>query len=82
MTPPKPSTHVRCKLCGYVFPGGWLRVFNEPNGALLLHHLSWDHPDQVGPYLERMRTEDIGTVAMEAFERVEHASHRGDIPCT
>jgi hypothetical protein len=34
------STHVRCKLCGYVFPGGWLRVFNEPNGALLLHHLS------------------------------------------
>jgi hypothetical protein len=40
---------------------------------MLLHHLSWDHPDRVGAYLERMRTEDIGTVAMEAFERVEDA---------
>jgi hypothetical protein len=25
-----PSTHVRCKLCGYVFPGGWRGVFNAP----------------------------------------------------
>ena len=66
-----PSTHVRCKLCGYVFPGGWLRVFNQPNGALLLNHLSMMHPAEVKPYLERMRTEDIGTVAMEAFERVD-----------
>jgi hypothetical protein len=68
------STHVRCKLCGYVFPGGWLRVFNRPFGALLLHHLSWDHPTQVGAYLERMRTEDIDTVAMEAFERIDPSS--------
>jgi hypothetical protein len=54
-----------------VFPGGWLRVFNQPNGALLLNHLSMMHPAEVKPYLERMRTEDIGTVAMEAFERVD-----------
>jgi hypothetical protein len=29
------------------------------------------HPDQVGPYLERMRTEDIATVAVEAYEWVK-----------
>jgi hypothetical protein len=63
------STHVRCKLCGYVFPGGWLRVFNKPHGALLLHHVSAMHRAEVKPLLERMRTQDIGTVAMEMFER-------------
>jgi hypothetical protein len=50
---------------------GLLPIDYQPDGAMLLHHLSWDHPDQVGPYLRRMETEDIGTVAMEAFERVE-----------
>ena len=38
---------------------------------MLLHHLSDRHPDQVGPYLARMRTEDIATVAAEAYEVVE-----------
>jgi hypothetical protein len=38
---------------------------------MLLNHLSMMHPPEVTPYLERMRTEDIGTVAMEAYERVE-----------
>jgi hypothetical protein len=33
---------------------------------MLLHHLSQQHPDQVGPYLRRMETEDIATVAAEA----------------
>jgi hypothetical protein len=64
--------HVRCTLCGAILPG-WLRVFNRPHGAMLLNHLSAMHPAEVGPYLERMRTEDIGTMAMEAFERVEEA---------
>jgi hypothetical protein len=59
----------RCRYCGVVFAA--LPVTQAPNGATLLHHLSQSHPDQVGPYLERMRTEDIGTVAMEAFERIE-----------
>jgi hypothetical protein len=44
---------------------------NKPNGTILLNHLSMMYPAQVTPYLECMRTEDIGTVAMEAFERVE-----------
>jgi hypothetical protein len=38
---------------------------------MLLGHLSQQHPGQVGPYLERMRTEDIATVAAEADEVVE-----------
>jgi hypothetical protein len=36
-----------------------------------LHHLSWPHPDRVGPYLARLATEDIATVASEAYEVVE-----------
>jgi hypothetical protein len=36
-----------------------------------LHDLSQHHPDQVGPYLERMRTGCVATVAVEASEVVE-----------
>ena len=65
------SIQVRCRYCGYLLPG-ILRIDNTPNGALLLHHLSAMHPDQVGPYLRRMeQEEDIDTVVMEAYERVE-----------
>jgi hypothetical protein len=46
-------------------------VAKRPNGAMLLQHLSAMHPDQVGPYLRRMATEDIATVAAEAYEVVE-----------
>jgi hypothetical protein len=61
----------RCRACGAVLPA-WIPVFEEPNGAMLLHHLSHNHPDRVGAYLARMHTEeDIGTVAAEAFEVVE-----------
>jgi hypothetical protein len=60
----------RCRYCGRVLPA-WLPVARRPDGAMLLGHLSQQHPDQVGPYLERMRTEDIATVAAEAFEVVE-----------
>jgi hypothetical protein len=66
------SIHVRCRFCEVVLPG-WLRIDNKPNGAMLLNHLSAMHPAEVGPYLRRMTTEDIGTVAMEAYERVEGA---------
>jgi hypothetical protein len=38
---------------------------------MLLDHLSQQHPDQVGPYLERMRTGCVATVAVEASEVVE-----------
>jgi hypothetical protein len=43
---------------------------------MLLYHLGQHHPDQVGPYLERMRTEDIAPVAAEAFEVVEENETR------
>jgi hypothetical protein len=65
-----PHRRYRCRSCGRVLPA-WLPVAQRPNGALLLHHLADMHPDQVGPYLQRMATEDIGTVAAEAYEVVE-----------
>jgi hypothetical protein len=61
---------VRCTLCGLVFPGGWLRLPNMPNSAMLLHHLGAQHLTEAGPYLRRMETECIDTVVMELFERV------------
>jgi hypothetical protein len=61
----------RCRYCSAVLPAWW-PVAQEPNGAMLLHHLSHLHPDRVGAYLARMHTEeDIDTVAAEAFEVVE-----------
>jgi hypothetical protein len=42
-------------------------VAKRPNGAMLLQHRGQHHPDQVGPYLERMRgSEDIAPVAAAA----------------
>jgi hypothetical protein len=50
----------------------WLPVPSEPDGARLLQHLSHTHPDRVGAYLARMRTdEDITPVAAEAYEMIE-----------
>jgi hypothetical protein len=49
----------------------WRPVAQRPEGAMPLSRLSQDHPDQVGPYIERIRTEDIGTVAAEAYEVIE-----------
>jgi hypothetical protein len=43
---------------------------------MLLHHLGDMHPAEVGPYLKRMRTEDIATVAAEAYEVVEDGRRR------
>jgi len=43
---------------------------------MLLYHLSQHHPDQVGPYLERMRTECIPTVAAKAFEVIREDETR------
>ena len=40
---------------------------------MLVHHLSLMHPAEVGPYLDHMATEDIATVAAEAYEVVEDA---------
>jgi hypothetical protein len=60
-----------CRICGAVLPA-WLLMAKRPDGAMLLQPVGQDHPDQVGLYLDRMhRTEDIGTLAAEAFKVVE-----------
>jgi hypothetical protein len=61
----------RCRSCGTVLPAWW-PVAQEPNGAMLLAHLSRQHPDQVGAYLDRMHCdEDIAAIAAEAVAVVE-----------
>jgi hypothetical protein len=66
----------RCRACGAVL-SAWIPVFEAPNGARLLHHLSQRHPDRVGNYLRRMsRDEDITPVVLEAFE-VEESDEDG-----
>jgi hypothetical protein len=65
MTPRKRFT---CLYCGAILPA-WLRVSREPNGAMLLHHLTQQHPAEAKTYLARMhRTEDISPIAAAAFE--------------
>ena len=60
----------RCRYCGVTL-NAWLPWAKAPNGALLFGHLGQDHPDQVGLYLERIRTEDITTGAAAAYAMVE-----------
>jgi hypothetical protein len=64
------SNRFKCKFCGSLLPA-WLPVAKRPEGSMLLYHLGQHHPDQVGPYLERMRTECIATVAAAAYAMVE-----------
>jgi len=63
------TTHKRycCRYCGWELPA-WLPVAKQPNGAMLLHHLGDMNSTEVRPYLRRMETEDIATVAAEAYE--------------
>jgi hypothetical protein len=50
----------------------WTPVFEEPDGALLLHHISQAHPAEVGRYLDQMHTDDDITPAIvQAYEAVE-----------
>jgi hypothetical protein len=70
MTQSKAHKHDRCRYCGAI-PSAWVPVAKRPDGAMLLYLLSQQHPDQVGPYLDRMRTEDIGTVAVQAYEIIQ-----------
>jgi hypothetical protein len=50
MTPSRLWKRYRCLSCGALLPV-WLPVFQELNGAMLLHHLSAMHPDEVKAYL-------------------------------
>jgi hypothetical protein len=61
MTPPRPVTYVRCRFYQAIRPG-WLPIPDVPNGALLLHHLGAMHRAELTPWLQRMATEDIGTM--------------------
>jgi hypothetical protein len=46
-----------------------LRPGSGPDAALLTYNLR--QPDKIGPDLTRMATEDIATVAAEAYEVVD-----------
>jgi hypothetical protein len=59
----------RGRACGRVLPA-WLVAAQRPNGAMLLHHLADRHPLEARPYLKRMATEDIATVAAEAYHEM------------
>lgn len=75
MTPPRPQKRYRCCVCGLELPA-WLPSPKRPDGAMLLGHLSQQHPTEVGPFLAQMRTEDITSVAAQAFKvRLEHGTH-------
>src|SRR5215510_14354703 len=50
---------------------GWLPVARRPHATLLMGHLNLTHHEAFMPLLQRMATEDIGTVVMEAFARIE-----------
>jgi hypothetical protein len=70
MTQPEAHKPYRYGFCGHVF-NAWLPVAKRPNGVMLLYHLGQQHPDELKPYLKRMRTEDFGMVAAEAYEVVD-----------
>ncbi len=65
----------KCRFCGSMLPA-WLPVAKRPEASMLLYHLGQHHPEDVGPYLERMRTECIATVAAEAYEVIEEHATR------
>ena len=70
----KASSHAlrryRCRYCGALLPA-WLPAVREPDGAILLHHLSAVHSDQVTAYLDRMPTDEDHNRVVEAYEVVE-----------
>jgi hypothetical protein len=69
--PLTPRKRYRCKYCGATLLA-WLEVFQAPDGAMLLSHLSAMHPTEVGQYLARMTSDDVhDEVVVEAYELVE-----------
>jgi len=63
-------THVRCRHCDAVLPGRlpWAKA---PHATLLMAHLQYRHPEDFRPLLQRMATEDLDVVVMEACARVK-----------
>ena len=69
-----PRKRYRCHYCGAVL-NAWLPWAQAPNSALLLGNLAQQHMDQLRPYLTRMETGDIATVAAEAYALIEEDGH-------
>jgi hypothetical protein len=68
MPKPRPRPRFRCRFCGVTF-SAWLAVPGEPDGALLLHHITQSHPAGLGRYLDQMHTDDDITPAIvQAYE--------------
>lgn len=65
---PTPRPRYRCRFCGVTF-SAWLAVPGEPNGALLLHHITQSHPAELTPFLDQRHTDDDITPAiLQAYE--------------
>jgi hypothetical protein len=61
----------RCRFYGMTLPA-WLPVLQKPDRTMRLRHLSRQHPTELVPFLERMRTpEDLAPVVAQADERLE-----------
>jgi hypothetical protein len=61
----------RCTLCGCELPA-WLPVAKRPDGAMLLHHLAQDHPDQIPAYVERTNAgQAIADAAAAIYETID-----------
>jgi hypothetical protein len=76
---PKPRTQprFRCRFCGIVF-SAWIRVPGEPDGALLLYHMSQSHPAELAPFLDQVHTtDDITPAIAQAFEVIKQAWSTG-----
>jgi hypothetical protein len=46
-----PDRQYRCRYCGHLLPA-WLPVSHEPNGAMLLHHVTPQHPAEAFEVME------------------------------
>jgi hypothetical protein len=69
----------RCTLCGCKLPA-WLPVAKRPDGAMLLHHLAQDHPDQIPTYVERTNAGKTIADAAAAIYEVIDVPQSGDLP--
>jgi hypothetical protein len=71
MAKPRTQPRYRCRCCGVVF-SAWLAVPGEPDGALLLHHITQAHPAALTPFLDQMHTtDDITPAIVQAYEVVD-----------
>ena len=71
MPQPRPRPRYRCRFCGFVF-SAWFAVPGEPDGALLLHHITQSHPGELTPFLDQVHTDDDSTPAiLQAYGVVE-----------